>query len=1042
MAKKKSNLLFILLVSLVWVSGSNRMAFAQVTSATISGVVKDKTGGVLPGVTIQATNLDTGIAREAITDDEGRYRVTNLPPGNYEVQAELVGFETGVRTGLMLTVGKEAIVDFTLGVGQITERVVVSGEAPLVETTTATVGELVDDQKVRDLPLNKRSFEELVFLQPTISRVPTAQATAFSGSTGKIAAAGSRLESNTFLLDGTDMAHMFWGHTPGSVGGVLMGVETVREFKVVTSNYSAQFGKTSGAVINVVTKSGTNEFHGSVFEFHRNDNVDARNFFDAGDAPEFKRNQFGFTAGGPIVKNRTFFFGSYEALRETLGTTKVAQVPSLLARQGPVAPQIRPFLELFPPPNGRDFGGGIAEFLSNPAQPTDDDYFQIRIDHQFSQSDSIFGRYTFDDASKFVPGDLPNHGTDLKSRNQYLTLQERHIFSPTLLNVFQFGFQRSLPQSFPLTPTFPSGFSINQFVPGGRYPGLLGSVTISGLSPLGAGATDIFRFPDNLFEYSDDLTLSRGRHDIETGAIVKRYQHNWTLDFFFPGQFEFQNLRDFLEARTFFYTGSLPGSDATRHYRETLYGFYVQDNFRARQNLTLNLGLRYEFVGDLSEIDNKFAKIFNPLTDTSTTLGLPVFDKNPSLKNWAPRMGLAWDPSGDGKTAIRAGVGLFYDQILANAWGSGPIFTSPFVNIARIRTPRFPNPFEGVQPTFAFRLQPINFFIEQPHMLKYSLDLQREIFPNAVFRVGYVGARGIQLIRRGDINIPFPQTVDGRLLIPRAVRPNPNFDEIGMYLSDANSFYNALQVTLNKRFSQGFQLQTSYTLSKSVDDASGFQGSHFKTEFANRIYMIHIRTLNRGLSNFDVRQNFNLNYTFDLPFGPGRRLGRDLTGFAGKLAEGWQVSGITSISSGPPFTAIVGRDQSNIFNVNNTRPDLRPGSNNNPVLGGPDRYFDPGAFVLQPQGFIGTAGRDTIIGPGLANFDFTLVKNTAVSSISEDFRIQFRAEFFNLFNRPNFGLPIFRVFNDPTGVPAPNAGRINDTITTSRQVQFGLRVVF
>ena len=466
---------------------SGAMARGQVTTGTISGAVRDQSGAVLPGAGVTIRNVETGITRRIAADEQGRYRVPQLPLGNYEVEAEASGFSTEVRQGITLTIGREAVVDFSLNVGQVAERVVVEGEAPLVQTTTSEMGALVDNKKIRDLPLNGRSFEQLALLQPGVVVYAVASRELQFGSGVKFSVSGSRAYSNLFLLDGTDINDQA-DFTPGSAAGVVLGVETLREFSVLTNTYSAEYGRKAGGIINAVTKSGGNEIHGNAFYFHRNDNFDARNFFNTVSfaKPEFKRNQFGGTAGGPIRKDHTFFFGGYEGLRERLGLSNLTVVPTAPVHQGLVQnrttgqfenvgvdPRVRPYVDLFPLPNGRDFGDGTADFFSSPSKPTREDNFSVRLDHQISENDSLFGRYTFDDAEVFIPEKIPTFGTGLVSRYQYVTVEEKHIFSPSVLNVLRLGYNRSFSDTGALQTIGPTPNLA--FVPGQE---LIGNICI------------------------------------------------------------------------------------------------------------------------------------------------------------------------------------------------------------------------------------------------------------------------------------------------------------------------------------------------------------------------------------------------------------------------------------------------------------------------------------------------------------------------------------------------------------------------------------
>src|SRR5437867_1697849 len=493
------------------------LAYGQNTAGTILGAVSDESGARLPGVTVTITHLDTGIVRSVTTDEGGRYRAPGLGLGNYEVKAQLPGFRTVLRTGIQLTVAEEVVVNLTLSIGALTEQVQVTGEAPLVEITSATLSGLVDDKKIRDLPLNRRSFDQLAFLQPGVTPYFRGRRETDQGEGTKFSVSGSRVDSNSFLLDGTNINDQS-NNTPGSASGNLLGVEMLREFRVLTGAYSAEYGRYSGGIITAVSKSGGNKLHGNVYEFLRNDNLDARNFFDRKSKPddprlpEFKRNQFGATIGGPIVHDRTFFFGGYEGFRQRKGESRLAVVPSADAHRGilpcpqtrpaagftglqapcnnagtstytlNISPTVRPFLDLYPLPNGGDFGDGTAQLFSNPKRPVDEDYTTGRVDHNFSNSDSFFVRYTFSQAVLTNPTQYPTLTVDALTKSQYVTLGETRIFSPRVLNTARLGFNRSYSNQFgrPLFDVKPDSL----FVPGQQ----LGLMTFRGIGITEYGA--------------------------------------------------------------------------------------------------------------------------------------------------------------------------------------------------------------------------------------------------------------------------------------------------------------------------------------------------------------------------------------------------------------------------------------------------------------------------------------------------------------------------------------------------------------------------
>lgn len=1023
---------------------------AQVTTGITSGIVKDTSGAVIPGVTIAIKNVDTGAARTVTTNAEGRYNAPNLPSGNYEIQAQISGFKTEVRSGIKLTVGQEVIVDFVLTVGQVAERVEVQEEAPLVETTNAAITGLVDDKTIRDLPLNGRSFGDLVLLQVGTNFSRRDQNITVKGGGQRISISGMRPQANSFLLDGTDINGPA-NQVPGSAAGVSLGVDTVREFRVLTNSYSAEYGRAAGGVITAITRSGTNQFHGSAFEFLRNSKLDARNFFDRGAPPPFKRNQFGFTLGGPIKKDRTFFFGSYEGLRQRLGVTGIATVPDALAHQGimpqggvvgaplvnvGVAPGVQPWLSLYPIPNGPNFGNGTAQYIWTGPQPTDENYFTTRVDHAFSGKHSVFARYTFDDSNRSVPRAFPFDKDVLSERNQFLTIEADSIFTASTLNAFRFGLNRSFPKEQEQNDIIPAGLTLVPGVPF-TFGGWLDS---TGFSKIG-----MYLVPDatayTLFEWSDDITRVQGKHTLKTGFLIKRIRNNTNSQTQGAGHPVIGGgVWDFLQGRSTSFAFEWPGLYRYRQWRQIFFGGYAQDDFKMTPTLTLNLGVREEFMTSPTEIFGKCSN-FTDLMQTSTTVGCPPF--NTFKNNWMPRVGFAWDTRGNAKLVLRGGFGLFYDQPFPTYWGTGVTGMPPFTVDVSIPNAPFPNAISLInlnsppanQRGITMRSQK---YTGTPYSMQYNFTLQSEITRGTALTVGYMGAQGRHLFRTGQMNTRIPTILpDGtKYFAPNAPYINPAWGNINMQQTDANSNYNAFIMNLSHQFRSGLRVQGSYTFGKTLSEGDTVFGLDFVGGPSSGQDFASLDPYNarrdRGLSGFNLKHNLVVNYSYALPF--------KRKGAVGKIVEGWQINGISTVSSGMPLSAIAqccsNNGSTGVYIIE--RPNLAPGRSNNPVLGNPNKYFDPSAFVPSQPGFYGNLGRSTLIGPGLFTFDFSLVKNTA---ITERTKLEFRAELFNLLNRANFGSPANMIF-DTRATPLPTAGLITSTSTTSRQIQFALKFLF
>ena len=1018
---------------------------AQTVGASMQGIVIDSSGAALQNADVVVISVATGAVWELKTDSTGHYRVPVLQPGAYELHVSQTGFQSMTRRGITLAVGQNAVIDVKLELGRITEEMTVVAPSPIINTTSGAVSGLVNDREIRDLPLNGRSFQQLALLQTGVTPALAAGNDVVGGRTPKISINGARPEQNSFLLDGTDINNVY-NKTPGSSAGVLLGVEAVLEFQVLTNSYSAEFGRSAGGVINAVTRSGTNTVHGSGFEFYRNSALDAKNFFDPPDKPipDFYRHQFGGVLGGPIRKDRTFFFGAFESLIERLGVTGVTAVPDDDARHGLLPgrtvilhPAIPTYLDtLFPRANGRSLGGGAAEYLFTKIQPTDEYFTQFRVDHRFVGGDSLFARYTFDDGKvdRVPASKAPVAITKEHTRNQFVTVEHQHLFSPALLNTFKGGINRSVSLADNVrTIDIPPSLS---WLPGEKF----GYLTITGLVTEMAGD---FRLPRNDYltnwQLGDTVFWTRGAHAARVGFQSQLIQFHQNTAAQQGGIVTFPNLAAFLQGQPSNVDFAIPGRiDPIRDYKQWLFAFFAQDDVRLRPNLSLNLGLRYEFITTPTEVNGKISNL-RRVTDTTLTIGDP-WHSNPSLKNFAPRLGIAWDPTNTGTTSVRAGFGLFYDEILPKYYffsGSG---NPPFTTRTTIPNPPFPNVIANFDPNAPIlpQLQTVNFDLKNPVIMQYNAGIQRALPGDWDVFIGYVGSRGKNLLRLGDANLAPETIVNGvKTYQPLAGRRNPNFGPIGQRATDARSFYDSMQISIMKRYLHGLRAQVSYTLAKSIDDASGINSQDFDNNVQYSLDWYDPR-YDRGPSAFQARHNLTFNWSWDIPAKSSLR------GVAAALLKGWQLNNVTALQTGQPFTVRLGFNRSGNLNTTsfamNERPDLKPGFSSNPILGGPDHYWDINAFALPAPNTRGNLGRNTLVGPGLVNADVSLVKSFG---LAEQRSLQVRLEAFNVLNRPNFAVPSGRIaFTNPAGDVAPNWGRITSTVTTSRQIQVGMKYLW
>jgi len=1043
-----------------------QVAAAQFSGGSLSGTVTDPTGATVAGASVTIEKMDTHEMRRVESSSAGLYSAPNLTPGTYRLTVQLKGFSTVEHPGILIEVGAAVVIDVQMTLGATEQKVEVQGEAPVVETASSDIGAVNNGQTVRELPLNGRDWTSLAALQPGVSVIRTeasvgaglANTRGNRGLGQMMSIGGNRPEQNNYRLDGVSL-NDYAGSGPASVLGVSLGVDAIQEFSVVTSNAPADYGKTSGGVINAVTRSGTDQFHGSGYDFFRNSALDARNFFDPPIIPPFKRNQYGGSLGGPIHTDRTFFFVDYEGVQQGLGVTTVDTVPSAAAHNGQlvagavsVDPKVAPYLALFPLPNAGSKGdAGTYEFSAE--NITHENFFTTRLDHHFSDKDLLHGTYLIDRGDTNGPDayDFVLDGT--RSRRQTANIEESHIFSPSIVNFARIGVNRVVAEQVAsisaINPA--AGDPSLGFVPGRD----LGQINIGGYTLFlgGLGAIGDYHFNYTSYQAYDDLSMTRGSHSIKIGAGVERIQSNAEGAGASNGTATFGSIKSFLQNQPSAFSANVPGTGNPLGQRQSIFGAYVQDDWRIRHNLTLNLGLRYEMASVPTEEHDRLATLTS-LNSPVIHLGSPYFN-NPTKLDFSPRVGFAWTPFSNGKTVLRGGFGLYDSLPLTYEFSLLSSLSAPYLEQGSSTTlgqGSFPNGLYASVAAGALRTA----FLEQNPKLNYveqwNLNIQRELAPNLMMEVAYAGSHGVHSpFLSSDINTVQPTLtpVGYEWPLPQAsgTKPLPTVGNVTAIFWQVSSTYDALRMRVQKRLAHGWQILGAYTWSKSLDTGS----NSIQTAYTNTVSSLPLfdPRLRKGLSDFDVRHTATINGIWEVPTWK-----TSLTPLAW-LERGWQFGGILQLSDGLPFTPAISGDA---LGLNSSVPYDFPDRLSMPGCGNPINPANATSYIkLQcfaaptPITRLGDAGRNSIIGPGLMNLDWSMVKNIPVPRISELFRVQFRAEFFNILNRTNFSPPtaasaqLFGLSGKgATAVlnPITSAGFLNSTSTTSRQIQFALKIFF
>jgi hypothetical protein len=1084
-------------------------------SAALSGLVTDPSDLPVPDVAVTAKALDTGTVRNTTTDAVGRYQLPELAVGAYEVTVTKSGFQTMTRGGIHLVVGQHADLDFRLEVGAIEARVTVTGEVSPVAATTTDLSGLVNEEEVKDLPLNGRSYDLLVLLNPGVVNF-TWEKTGGIGISNSTTAnmfsvSGNRPQQNLFLLNGVEYTGAAENNmTPGGASGQLLGIDAIKEFNIERDTYGAEYGKKPGGQISIVTQSGGNQMHGSVFEFFRNSALDAANYFDqGGTAPPFNRNQFGASLGGPIQNDKTFFFVNYEGFVQDLNQTSVAFVPNAQARQD-AAPIVKTMglLNLWPvaPPGSPDFpvnakGDGVAQVTSSPLQTIREHFGTVRLDHTFSNRDSTNVVYTIDDSNSNTATPLNPYSTDLLSlREQVFSVQETHILSPTMLNLFRFGYSRAgyffTGEPTPGTPAagvqgFLSGLPVGAVVVGGSQA----SNPQAQLGLAGSNNGSNLHITRNLFTITDDVSLIKGIHEVKFGVWFQPFQSNEQIALSQYGQLTFTGVPNFLAGTASFLYDPAP---SFMNWRSIFGAAYIEDVMRLRSDLTLSLGFRAEFDTGWNEANGQAANYAlsgaGPVCASKPAVNvcLPqvrdsLFTTNRAAFLPQPRVGVAWKPF-DENTVIRAGAGLYnelQDALGYRADQNGP-FNPTYTIGANSLTKIFDAAGQPINPSAPPPTSPLALLqpggvqpdLYVPTLVSYSARVEHALSPKTSITVGYVGSHGYHQIIGADLNAPapvvcpaapcpatFPTTVDpttGKLIYgalagrpvpagtyfnPTPIKPNTALANTWTWVSEGHSTYNALQIDVDRRLGGGLSARGVYTLAKAMDNGDSVNA----TAASNAVALLsnpHNPDADWGPATYDVRHAGSVSVIYMLPFGNGQKYLDHFGGFANGLVSGWTLNSIVLLQSGFPFTPQLAYNPANNGDTRNpVRPFLNPAFSGSVVTGSSTQWFNPAAFIYptSTSGFYGDMGRNSYTGPSVATWDFSAFKDT---KIGEKVTAQFRIEIFNLLNRANFNTPNLIVAglqappNATLPEPSPTAGQITSTATTARQMQLGFKLLW
>ncbi len=1041
-------------------------ASALAQDASLTGIVTDPAGDPVPGATVTARNVETGRARTASSASDGRYAFVPLPVGAYEIRVEKPNFQTAVRAGIRLATAEQAVVDIPLAVGPVGESVTVTEDAPLIDTPAGLVGE----RAVKNLPLNGRSYDQLLTLNPGIVNYTSQKLGGIGISNSAVgnlfSADGRRPQENLFLLDGIEYSGAAEiNFTPGGTSGLLLGVDAVREFDVESGAYGAEFGKRPGSQVLITTQSGANATHGSAYEFLRNSALDARNFFDRQSVPGFGRNQFGASLGGAIAKDRTFYFVNYEGVRQHLGLSNVTLVPDSNVRAGylpgpggtlthlGLAPGAARLLDYWPVANGPDLGAGIAEAFNSPVQGIREDFGTARLDQILSARDSLSAIYTVDDSFDRTPTQNPL-SLDIESlREQVASLHETHQFASDAVNSAAVGFTRAayLYTGEPTFngPGFVAGQPMSALVVGGSAtPNTPSQITLAG-SNFGS---NLF-INRNLYTAQDTVSVVKGIHQLSAGGWVQRIQANDREALGQYGQATFASLAALMQGVVTVFSAVPQATPLS--WRSTEGAFFAQDEMRLSQRFTLTLGFRAESTNGWNEASGRASNFLpgpNGILLTQPQIGSSALAVNNAKFLPEPRVGVAWNPFANGRTVIRAGAGIYrslQDGLSYRLDQNAPFNTSITLKNQPVATldviPGAPLPAgalispAGVQPD-----------LQTPTVIAYNFTVEQQLGRDTVLSVAYPGSHGYHEIIGIDPNEAFPVTcpaapcpaslASGTIYYPPgAPLANPKLGSGWSWYSEGSSSYNALQVDLRRRLSAGLELRGVYTWSKSLDDGGTLNASAAANAPGLAEDARNLR-LDWGPSTFNAQQAAAISASYELPFGAGRRFANSNHGAAGFLVSGWSFDAIETLRSGFPFTPELSFNPSNNGDATNpVRPSLNPAFSGPVIVGTPNHWFNSNAFAVPVNGTYGNLGRDALYGPGLAALDIALVKD---SRIGETFDVQFRAEAFNLLNHANFNTPNLIVFTSPTAAPSPTAGVITSTATTSRQLQFAVKLLW